>query len=80
MADSCCSLTPQRVVLLEAWKSLETAQGDAASLAKVQAMLPRVVKKMRKVDGEASMMEECTFSSFISCFSWCQARLLTIHT
>lgn len=25
-------------------------------------MLPRVVKKMRKVDGDASMMEECTSS------------------
>lgn len=48
----------QRVVLLEAWKALESVQGDAASLAKVQAMLPRVVKKMRKVDGEGSMMEE----------------------
>lgn len=48
----------QRVVLLEAWKALESAQGDAASLAKVEAMLPRVVKKMRKVD-ESGMMEEC---------------------
>lgn len=52
--------TLQRVVLLEAWKALETAQGDSESLAKVEGMLPRVVKKMRKVDGDASMMEECT--------------------
>ena len=27
-------------------------------------MLPRVVKKMRKVDGDASMMEECLSLSF----------------
>jgi crooked neck len=54
----------QRVVLLEAWKALEAAEGDAASLARVEAMLPRVVKKMRKVDGDASMMEECTCRSF----------------
>lgn len=46
-------------MLLEAWKALETAQGDADSLAKVEAMMPRVVKKMRKVDGDTSMMEEC---------------------
>ncbi|GAA6047031.1 hypothetical protein JCM3770_004161 [Rhodotorula araucariae] len=50
-------LKEERVVLLEAWKALETAQGDAASLAKVEGMLPRVVKKMRKVD-ETGMMEE----------------------
>ncbi|KAK4698325.1 crooked neck, partial [Phenoliferia sp. Uapishka_3] len=52
------SLKEERVVLLEAWKALEASEGDAESLAKVEAMLPRVVKKMRKVDGEASMMEE----------------------
>ncbi|KAK4048382.1 NineTeen Complex (NTC) component [Microbotryomycetes sp. JL221] len=51
-------LKEERVVLLEAWKALETTQGDAESLAKVEAMMPRVVKKMRKVDGDASMMEE----------------------
>ncbi|KAM0787460.1 NineTeen Complex (NTC) component [Microbotryomycetes sp. NB124-2] len=51
-------LKEERVVLLEAWKALETAQGDADSLAKVEGMMPRVVKKMRKVDGDSSMMEE----------------------
>lgn len=73
------SLKEERVVLLEAWKALESVQGDAASFAKVQAMLPRVVKKMRKVDGDASMMEECApfYLSFclllrvlISCWTW----------
>ncbi|KAM0748141.1 protein prenylyltransferase [Meredithblackwellia eburnea MCA 4105] len=52
------SLKEERVVLLEAWKALEAVQGDAESLAKVETMMPRVVKKMRKVDGEGSMMEE----------------------
>lgn len=46
--------------MLEAWKALEAAHGDSASLAKVEGMMPRVVKKMRKVEGDASMMEECT--------------------
>ncbi|POY71847.1 hypothetical protein BMF94_5208 [Rhodotorula taiwanensis] len=52
------SLKEERVVLLEAWKALEAAHGDSASRAKVDGMMPRVVKKMRKVDGDASMMEE----------------------
>ncbi|KAI5480437.1 pre-mRNA-splicing factor CLF1 [Pseudohyphozyma bogoriensis] len=51
-------LKEERVVLLEAWKALEVNQGDAESLAKVEGMMPRVVKKMRKVDGDSSMMEE----------------------
>ncbi|GAA5924690.1 hypothetical protein JCM1841_006386 [Sporobolomyces salmonicolor] len=51
-------LKEERVVLLEAWKALEASHGDSATLAKVEGMLPRVVKKMRKVDGDASMMEE----------------------
>lgn len=54
-------LKEERVVLLEAWKALERAEGDESSRAKVEAMMPRVVKKMRKVDGDASMMEECEF-------------------
>lgn len=67
--------TAQRVVLLEAWKALESAQGDAASLAKVEGMLPRVVKKMRKVD-DSGMMEECASLSSSSS-STTGARLLT---
>lgn len=39
-------------------------------------MLPRVVKKMRKVDGEASMMEECTFLPFPSLYSLSHALLI----
>ncbi|GAA5849701.1 hypothetical protein JCM8547_000538 [Rhodosporidiobolus lusitaniae] len=51
-------LKEERVVLLEAWKALEVAHGTSASLAKVEGMMPRVVKKMRKVEGDSSMMEE----------------------
>lgn len=66
--DHVLTIWIQRVVLLEAWKVLESSEGDAASLAKVEAMLPRVVKKMRKVDGDASMMEECTSLPPLSSF------------
>ncbi|GAA5884143.1 hypothetical protein JCM16303_005936 [Sporobolomyces ruberrimus] len=51
-------LKDERVVLLNAWKGMEVAYGDAESVAKVEAMFPRVVKKMRKVDDDSSMMEE----------------------
>lgn len=50
-------LKQERLILLEAWKALETADGDADSLAKVEAMMPRVVKKRRKV-GNTDDMEE----------------------
>ncbi|GAA5830801.1 hypothetical protein JCM11251_001079 [Rhodosporidiobolus azoricus] len=49
-------LKEERVVLLEAWKAMEATHGDSASLAKVEGMLPRVVKKMRKI--EDGQMEE----------------------
>jgi crooked neck len=62
--DKCSSLLriQQRVVLLNAWKEMEVAYGDAEHVGKVEAMLPRVVKKMRKVDDDSSMMEECKSS------------------
>lgn len=50
------SLKQERLILLEAWKALETADGDAAGLAKVEGMLPRVVKKRRVVND--GMQEE----------------------
>jgi hypothetical protein len=54
-------LKEERVVLLEAWKALETAVADEEALAKVEKMMPRVVKKRRKVDEDGSM-EECAWS------------------
>lgn len=42
---------------------MEVAHGDAEHVTKVEAMFPRVVKKMRKVDDDSSMMEECESSS-----------------
>jgi hypothetical protein len=56
---------PQRVVLLEAWKSLEEAHGDDESRAKVEGMMPQVVKKRRKVDDGA--MEEVRLVFFRVC-------------
>lgn len=55
-------LKEERVVVLETWKSLAAQAHDSAMLDKVQAMLPRVVKRMRKVDGDATIMEECTLT------------------
>lgn len=52
-------LKQERLILLEAWKALETTEGagDADSLAKVEAKMPRVVKK-RRVVGEDGSQEE----------------------
>jgi crooked neck len=43
----------QRVILLEAWKEFETNHGAKETLARVEAKMPRVVKKRKKVDEEA---------------------------
>jgi crooked neck len=40
----------QRVVLLEAWKQYELTYGDEESLAKVEEMMPKVIKKRRKLE------------------------------
>jgi crooked neck len=40
----------QRVVLLESWKQFELTYGDEESLAKVEEMMPKVIKKRRKLD------------------------------
>jgi crooked neck len=40
-------LKEERVLLLDAWRVFEKDKGDAASLAKVDAMLPRRVKRKR---------------------------------
>lgn len=51
---------PQRVVLLEAWKSLESSLEGDNQVTKVEGMMPRVVKKRRRVDEDGSM-EECAY-------------------
>ena len=38
-------MTEERVLLLDAWRVFEMTKGDAQSLAKVDAMLPRRVKR-----------------------------------
>jgi crooked neck len=67
-------LKQERLILLEAWKALETADGDAESLGKVEAMMPRVIKKRRAVSGDASQQEDMLFPVsptclLISCYS-----------
>lgn len=53
------SLKEERVMLLEAWKAVEDMlPADANQKSKVESMMPRVVKKRRKVDEDGSM-EEC---------------------
>lgn len=52
-------LSLQRVVLLEAWKEFEKFHGTAEELAKVEAMMPRVVKKWRKLEDGSGALEEC---------------------
>ena len=38
-------LKEERVLLLDAWRVLEKAKGDTASLSKIDAMMPRRVKR-----------------------------------
>ena len=40
----------QRVVLLESWKQYELTYGDEKTLAQVEELMPKVVKKRRKLD------------------------------
>ncbi|KAF2496309.1 putative cell cycle control protein [Lophium mytilinum] len=46
-------LKEERVALLNAWKSFETTHGTAADLEKVDAQMPRKVKKRRKLDDDS---------------------------
>lgn len=56
------SLKQERLILLEAWKALEAADGDDESRAKVEGMMPRVVKKRRTVeDGSMEEYFDMTF-------------------
>jgi crooked neck len=43
----------ERVLLLDAWRVFEKTKGDAQSLAKVDAMLPRRVKRKRMRSDES---------------------------
>ncbi|OCK97508.1 cell cycle control protein [Cenococcum geophilum 1.58] len=46
-------LKEERVALLNAWKSFETAHGSPADIEKVDAQMPRKVKKRRKLDDDS---------------------------
>jgi crooked neck len=47
------SLVEERVALLNAWKSFEDTHGSQEDIEKVAKMLPRKVKKRRKVDDDS---------------------------
>lgn len=46
-------LKEERVALLNAWKSFETAHGSPTDIEKVDAQMPRKVKKRRKLDDDS---------------------------
>ncbi|KAG9125634.1 NineTeen Complex (NTC) component [Ceratobasidium sp. 392] len=50
-------LKEERVVLLESWKAFETEHGTEEQIAKVQAMMPQIIKRWRKSD-ESGALEE----------------------
>ncbi|KAG8710017.1 NineTeen Complex (NTC) component [Ceratobasidium sp. 394] len=50
-------LKEERVVLLESWKVFETEHGTEEQVAKVQAMMPQIIKRWRKSD-ESGALEE----------------------
>ncbi len=51
-------LKEERVALLEAWKTFESAHGTGVTLGEVEEKFPRVVKKRREVDDGSGAMEE----------------------
>lgn len=46
-------LSEERVLLLDEWRTFEKESGDAASLAKVDAKMPRRIKRKRMREGES---------------------------
>jgi crooked neck len=42
----------ERVLLLEAWREFENSHGDEESQAKMQARLPRRIKRRQRVQAE----------------------------
>eukprot|EP00045_Choanoeca_perplexa_P008244 m.75973 g.75973 ORF g.75973 m.75973 type:complete len:670 (+) comp14415_c0_seq1:2-2011(+) len=48
---------PARKLLLEAWLEFEQEQGDTASIAKIQELMPRQIKKRREIIGDDGTSE-----------------------
>jgi crooked neck len=47
------NLKEERVVLLESWKEFESEKGDEEHLKKVIQMMPKIVKKRRRIEDES---------------------------
>lgn len=50
-------------MLLEGWKEFERQYGEATDVEKVQAMMPIVSRKQRKVDELGDNLEECELTN-----------------
>lgn len=76
------------MVLLESWKAFETEHGGEEEVAKVQGMMPQIIKRWRKAD-ESGALEECELFLFFFlpalaslCFLACvllEFRSLILH-
>ena len=51
-------LKEERVAILNAWKSFENTHGDAEDIEKLEQMMPRRVKKRKRLDAEGLEYEE----------------------
>lgn len=54
----------QRLILLEAWKSMEEENGDQEGIDKVQDMMPKVVQKLRTLE-DGSQEKVSAIASFV---------------
>ena len=51
----------QRSIILDHWKLLETEIGDEVALSRVEAMMPKPMRRWRKLD-DTGDKEECELS------------------
>ena len=57
-------LKEERVILLEAWKEFEQAQGTAETLKAVQDLMPKMVKKRRQIASTSGVGESAQYEEY----------------
>lgn len=57
-------LKEERVILLEAWKEFELAQGTAETLKAVHDLMPKMVKKRRQVASTSGVSESAQYEEY----------------
>ncbi|GJJ69618.1 crooked neck [Entomortierella parvispora] len=57
-------LKEERVILLEAWKEFEQAQGTAETLKSVQDLMPKMVKKRRQIASTSGVGESAQYEEY----------------